>query len=148
MKHDEEIDFIARHYRRGAFASRSALERIMPGRMSRLRTVRIAAAAALLIAAGTAAALLITHSSSTDRAAETVPQDAPTAVADDIKVIDFESTPLTVVADKIREVYGVSVRNLPDDAGDITLSLHYEGSAADLVDTINEILSTQMTIEE
>lgn len=148
MKHDEEIDFIARHYRRGAFASRSALERIMSGRMSRLRTVRIAAAAALLIAAGTAAALLITHSSSTDRAAETVPQDAPTAVADDIKVIDFESTPLTVVADKIREVYGVSVRNLPDDAGDITLSLHYEGSAADLVDTINEILSTQMTIEE
>ncbi len=148
MKHDEEIDFIARHYRRGAVASRSALERIMPGRMSRLRTVRIAAAAALLIAAGTAAALLITHSSSTDRAAETVPQDAPTAVADDIKVIDFESTPLTVVADKIREVYGVSVRNLPDDAGDITLSLHYEGSAADLVDTINEILSTQMTIEE
>lgn len=148
MKHDEEIDFIARHYRRGAFASRSALERIMPGRMSRLRTVRIAAAAALLIAAGTAAALLITHSSSTDRAAETVPHDAPTAVADDIKVIDFESTPLTVVADKIREVYGVSVRNLPDDAGDITLSLHYEGSAADLVDTINEILSTQMTIEE
>lgn len=148
MKHDEEIDFIARHYRRGAFASGSALERIMPGRMSRLRTVRIAAAAALLIAAGTAAALLITHSSSTDRAAETVPQDAPTAVADDIKVIDFESTPLTVVANKIREVYGVSVRNLPDDAGDITLSLHYEGSAADLVDTINEILSTQMTIEE
>lgn len=148
MKHDEEIDFIARHYRRGAFASGRALERIMPGRMSRLRTVRIAAAAALLIAAGTAAALLITHSSSTDRAAETVPQDAPTAVADDIKVIDFESTPLTVVAEKIREVYGVSVRNLPDDAGDITLSLHYEGSAADLVDTINEILSTQMTIEE
>lgn len=148
MKHDEEIDFIARHYRRGAFASGSALERIMPGRRSRLRTVRIAAAAALLIAAGTAAALLITHASSTDRAAVTVPQDAPETVADDIKVIDFESTPLTVVADKIREVYGVSVRNLPDDAGDITLSLHYEGSAADLVDTINEILSTQMTIEE
>ncbi len=148
MKHDEEIDFIARHYRRGAFASGRALERIMPGRNSRLRTVRIAAAAALLIAAGTAAALLITHTSSTDRAAETVPQDAPTAVADDIKVIDFESTPLTVVADEIRAVYGVTVRNLPDNAADITLSLHYEGSAADLVDTINEILSTQMTIEE
>ena len=148
MKHDEEIDFIASHYRRGAFASRSALERIMPGRNSRLRTVRIAAAAALLIAAGTAAALLITHASSTDRAAVTVPQGAPETVADGIKVIDFESTPLTVVAEKIREVYGVSVRNLPDNAGDITLSLHYEGSAADLVDTINEILSIQMTIEE
>ena len=65
-----------------------------------------------------------------------------------VRVIDFEEAPLTDVVEKIREVYGVEVVGLPANPGQYTLSLHYEGSAIDLVETINDILDTDMTVIE
>ncbi len=37
--------------------------------------------------------------------------------------------------------------NIPENADDYMLSLHYEGNALDLIDTINVILGTSMEIE-
>ena len=65
-----------------------------------------------------------------------------------VRVVDFENAPLPVVVERIREVYGVEVSGLPQDADDYVLSLHYEGTPVDLVDTINDILGTEMTVEE
>ena len=53
-----------------------------------------------------------------------------------------------VVVDRIREVYGVEVVNLPDNADNYRLSLHYEGNPMELVETINDILDINMTIKE
>ena len=65
-----------------------------------------------------------------------------------VRVIDFEEAPLTDVVAKIREIYGVEVIGLPDDPDQYILSLHYEGSALDLVEAINDILDTDMTVIE
>ena len=64
-----------------------------------------------------------------------------------VKVVDFENAPLPVVVERIREVYGVEVDGLPENADDYVLSLHYEGTPVDLVDTINDLLSTEMTVK-
>ena len=48
------------------------------------------------------------------------------------------------MAAEIEKVYGVKLGNVPDD--DIRLSLSYEGTAADLVDTINDLLGTEIEI--
>ena len=65
-----------------------------------------------------------------------------------VRAIDFDDTPLPVVVARIREVYGVDVAGMPADAAKYRLTLHYEGNVADLVESINEILGTQMTVEE
>lgn len=65
-----------------------------------------------------------------------------------VRAIDFENTPLPTVISEIREVYGVELTGIPDNAVDYRLSLHYEGSAEDLIATINEILDTKMAVKE
>ncbi|PWB06006.1 hypothetical protein C5O24_10620, partial [Paramuribaculum intestinale] len=72
----------------------------------------------------------------------------PAASLETVKIIDFENTPLPTVISKIKEVYGVEVINVPENAGEYRLSLHYEGNAVDLVATINDILETQMSVKE
>ena len=62
-------------------------------------------------------------------------------------MIDFENATLPAVVAKIKEVYGVEVVNLPESADEYKLSLHYEGTAADLVDTINETLGTDIKVQ-
>lgn len=65
-----------------------------------------------------------------------------------VKVIDFENTPLPMVIERIKEVYDVEITNIPDNAEEYKLSLHYEGTAIDLVETINDILDTQMAVKQ
>lgn len=65
-----------------------------------------------------------------------------------VKVIDFEDTPLPEVIKKIESVYNVKIDNIPDNPEDYELSLHYEGTPADLISVINDILETQMTVAE
>ena len=62
-------------------------------------------------------------------------------------MVYFENSPLPVVYERNREVYGVEVDGLPENADDYVLSLHYEGTPVDLVDTINDLLSTEMTVK-
>ena len=78
---------------------------------------------------------------------ETELSESPSA-SEIVRVIDFEEAPLTEVVQKIKDVYGVEVTNLPTDPDQYLLSLHYEGSALDLVDTINDILDIEMTVEQ
>lgn len=65
-----------------------------------------------------------------------------------VRVIDFENAPLPVVVDKISRTYDVEITGLPESPDDYKLSLHYEGTASDLVETINEILGTEMTVTQ
>lgn len=65
-----------------------------------------------------------------------------------VRAIDFDNASLTDVIAKINEVYGISVTNLPANADSYRLSLHYEGNVVELVETINDILDTELTIKE
>lgn len=59
--------------------------------------------------------------------------------------IEFNDAPLAIVVPEIEKVYDVKIEGLsPNDTHRITLS--YEGTAADLIATINETLGTNLTI--
>ncbi len=149
MEENKEIKYIAKYYRKGLFAVEPALRRIRGSKAVWWTRSRIAAAcvgAAILTAT---AAVFVRNNFFVNPAQETE-QTAPSSIpaAEIVRAIDFEDAPLPVVVAKIKEVYGVEVINLPDDAEEYSLSLHYEGSALDLIDTINDILDTEMTIQE
>lgn len=147
MKEDKDISFIAHRYREGRFSVEKGLHRLNIARSYKLRRLGIAAAVTSVVVLSATAAMIWRHYSSLtvteDQKIETV--NSPAEV---VKVIDFENTSLLAVIKEIKEMYGVEIDNLPENVEDYRLSLHYEGNAVDLVNTINEILETQMRVKE
>ncbi len=143
---NKNIDFVARHYRKGLFAADKALARMGIRYVRWWTPAKIAAAVAVFVVFGATAAILIRNTHYMPSNENVVHEETAPASVAEIKVIDFEDIPLTAVVEKIKEVYGVEISGLPENAGDMRLSLHYEGTAADLVETINDILGTEMEI--
>lgn len=143
---NKEIDFVARHYRKGRFNTAVAWSRLGIG-AARRRRLRIAAAIAGLVILSASAGLLI-------REYNTVPQTQQTpeihveSPMQTVRVIDFDNATLEKVIETIESVYGVRVIGVPDAAENYSLSLHYEGTPADLIAAINEILGTRMEVVE
>lgn len=147
---EEEITYIATRYSRGKFSVDKGWLKLKISTERKWTRLKIAAAiSAVVILSATAAVIYHRHEMNGDAPVRPVQESvAPTSPLEVVKVIDFEDTPLTAVIYKIKEVYGVEVVNVPDNAGDYRLSLHYEGDAVDLIDTINDILDTQMSVAE
>ncbi len=144
---NDEIDFVARHYRENCFKADRGWQRLGFKSVSYPRIFRAAAAVALG-AVLTASAALLYREFSTDRVQ---PESTTTEMSNSlatVKVIDFDNASLPAVIEKIEEVYDVKVENLPEAPEGYTLSLHYEGSPTDLIQTINENLGTGMTVNE
>lgn len=143
----KDIDFVARHYRKGLFSVQAGWRRLGIGTTVRDRRLRIVAAiAAMVILSGTAAIIYRNN-----RAEEVQEQSVPVRTVrtlDEVKVIDFEDASLTDVVSKIESTYDVKVVGLPESPEGYRLSLHYEGTPVDLITTINEILGTRMTVTE
>ena len=146
---DKDIRFIARHYRKGRFAVEPALRRVKGMTSTWWTRARIAAAcAAAAILTATAAVFIHQEYGTSDRPDIQKTENAGISAAEIVRVIDFEEATLTEVVARIHEVYGVEVYDLPSDPDQYSLSLHYEGSAIDLVETINDILDTDMKVSE
>lgn len=146
---NKEIKFITKHYRKGLFAVEPALRRIKPIASGWWTRSRIAAACIATTILTATATIFIHNNYYLNHPAEFEQNEHSSIPVEKIvRTIDFENAPLPIVVAKIREVYGVDVVNLPDNAEEYTLSLHYEGSAIDLVDTINDIVDTEMIIQE
>lgn len=141
---NREIDFIARHYRKGRFSPDAAWRRLSIAPSAWWRKYRVAAAVAAMVIL-TATATMFYREYSIDNVLEEVNQASPLTV---VKVIDFENAPLPEVVEKIESVYNVRVGQLPDSPEKYVLTLCYEGTPTDLIAIINEILGTQMTVEE
>lgn len=144
----KDIDFVARHYRKGLFSVQAGWRRVGIGTAVRVRRFRIAAAmaAAMVILSGTAA-IIYRNSRVEDVQEQSVPV-RPVGTLDEVKVIDFEDASLTDVVKKIESTYDVKVQDIPESSEEYRLSLHYEGTPVDLIATINEILGTRMTVTE
>lgn len=148
MLFHKDIDFIARHYRKGLFAIEPALYRIKGVRKKILTLPKIVAISSFIIAIGATAAILIRNSYNHKEKETEVPvieKKSPMSVS---HVLDFNDVPLTTVIQHINLIYGVEVDNLPKNADELYVTLHYEGTALDLVETLNEILETNMKIRE
>lgn len=157
MDKENNLDFVARHYRTGGFNVKSAITRMGLRRMWRWSPARIAAAVALVMVMTATAAVMIQRVyfaskpeplpvSESDVAPKTQTPSQP--VLSEVRTIDFEDAPLSCVLAEIKAVYGVEVAGLPDDADTYMLTLHFEGNIQELVDCVNDILGTDMYIKE
>lgn len=146
----EEVTYIAKRYRKGKFSVDKGWKRLNIKPALKWSGLKIAAAVASVVVMSATAAVIYHQYKLNDTTDKTVNESVKPAAAslEAVKVIDFENTPLPTVISKIKEVYGVEVVNVPDNAGEYNLSLHYEGNAVDLVATINDILETQMSVKE
>ncbi len=142
-KFEESLSFVARHYRAGAFARRHFFAPAL-WRGRRLRVAASIAGAALL-----ASACYFGLTGSFDRTPEVpVTAEAPAAPAESTVAmsthIEFDNAPLSAVIAEIERIYNVKIGNIPTDEPRLTLS--YDGTASDLVATINELLGTELTV--
>ncbi len=143
---EKSFEFVVKHYRSGAFKPSTVFVRV--GRW-RPWTIAASIAGAVLVAAAMVYTTVITPQSSEPTATEQVEQVTaePEVVVNTqaVKRIDFEDAPLSDVVKAIESTYGVKVTGLsPDDTNRLTLS--YEGNAADLVETINELSGTNLRV--
>lgn len=157
-KTDDSIRFVARHYEPGAFADRQGRwSRSLPrAAWWRRHPAAAAAIAGAVFAASAAGAYMAVSLSSPGPAAEpaATPAPAPAVPADTATVqipaedkslvLSFSDAPLSEVCDAIESSYGVTLADVP--VSDETLTLDYEGDAADLVGTINDLLGTHIRI--
>lgn len=148
-KMNESVEFVARYYREGAFSARRGWRQLGLTTLQWWRT-RWAAAAAVVVALTATAGIYAYTTSSPSEARQ--PEAASvtekvTPIEEVSRKIEFADTPLVDVVKEIERVYEVHVVNLPED-GDYRLTLSYEGTAKDLVETINELLGISLRIEE
>jgi hypothetical protein len=146
---EEDIEYIAKRYDHGRFSVNNGWKRLDITSTAKWRPMKIVAAIVSVVVL-TATASLIYHQYSVNAEQEQVitPNTGSNNSEELIRVIDFENAPLPNVIERIKEVYGVDVVNIPENAEGYNLSLHYEGNADDLLATINEILGTEMAVNE
>lgn len=128
-----ELDFIARRYRKGRFSPDRGWRRLGIAKSFRMRRMKVGAVIAATVLLSATAAIIYMERPADDVPALPVPAATVSHMAE-VRVIDFEDAPLPEVVEKIEAVYGVEVGNLPDSPDGYTLSLHYEGTPADLID--------------
>lgn len=149
MEKEKQIEFVSKHYRRDAFKTDTGWKKlgIAPVLWWKRRLRTVAAVAAVVVVSATAAILYQVNMA--DKTTQQLTPGIETVnVMAEVRVIDFENTPLPEVVAKIESVYNVKVNNLPGFPGQYNLSLHYEGTPGDLINVINEILGTEMSVTE
>lgn len=145
--YNNDIDFIARHYRKDRFSAHAGWRRLGIVPASRRKKYRVAAAVAATVLLSATAAIIYQAYVPVEVSQQPLESPTITPLAE-VRIIDFENASLTDVVKKIEEVYDVKVENLPDNQQDYELSLHYEGTPTDLISAINDILGTQMKVTE
>ncbi|MDE5572574.1 MAG: DUF4974 domain-containing protein [Muribaculaceae bacterium] len=143
----KDFDFVARFYKKGSFNKDVAWSRLGITTVSWWSRFRVAAAVAVLLVVSASAALIY-HQYQLNVAKKQAVESVVLTPLTEVKVIDFENASLNEIVREIESVYNVKVENLPDTTRDYNLSLHYEGTPIDLIETINDILGTQMTVVE
>lgn len=146
---NKEVDFIARRYKKGRFSPDAGWNRLGIAPVSKWRRYRVAAAVAATVILSATATILYREYRMEDVPQQTMPVKTQTiSPLAEVKVIDFENTPLPEVVKKIESVYGVKVEGVPASSEGYVLSLHYEGTPTDLISVINDILGTEMSVAE
>lgn len=145
----KSLGFVAENYDDESFSAKKAWRRIsLRKREWRIRRIAAASAAAIVIFASSAFIYRYVKTSGGDAGAvektETI-EKAP-SLKTVSKRIEFNDAPVSVVVREIERVYGVKVINVPDSG--LRLTLSYEGTAEDLVNTINELEGTDLKISE
>lgn len=151
MKEESNIEFVARHYQPGKFSTKKAWLKLGLWQEKWWSPAKIAACVAITIGlTATATFVVRTGYFTSDRNASEQPTVEQTIDLKPmtVKAIDFDNAPLPIVLAEIKNTFGAEVENIPYNAESYRLTLHYEGTAEDLIETINEILGTDLIIAE
>lgn len=140
---------MAKHYRKGVFSADKAWHRLSISRSPWWNSTRVAAAIAAVVVLGATAAIVIRQHEPAPKQeiAMTSEPSFETRLAA-VKVIEFDNASLAAVAEEIKKVYGIEVTGLPAEADSVRLTLRYEGNVGGLVESINEIFDTNLSIKE
>lgn len=147
---EKSLEFVVRHYRKGAFSADKAWHRMGFAIRKRWNPFKVAAVVASVIAV-TAVASVIIHNeyAAKENPSEiVVEQTLGKKDVEAVKSIDFDNAPLLTVVEEIENVYGVEVEGLPEDSATLHLTLHYEGNVKELLSAINDLLGTKLTVKE
>ena len=149
-KIQDSIKFVASNYQRGSFSSAKAWRKVTcTNPFNWVRKIAVAAAVCVFLAAS---AFLYTTLKPSDNKTEkntnikidnVMPSSQTTSTT---ARLEFINAPLEDVVKKIEETYGVKITGIPDQ--NIKLTLSYEGTADDIVETINETLQISLVIEK
>lgn len=148
---DKEFDFVVKRYRSGCFDADTGWKRLGIAKVSIWRRYRAAAAVvAAVVISASAAIIYDRYQTQKDehQPIENITPGTPAMSLTEVKVIDFENASLSEVVAKIESVYNVRIENVPQEEPGQKLSLHYEGTPTDLIDIINGILGTEMSVTE
>ena len=146
---EDSMQFVASHYRKGAFdVSRDWKALHLKSGWLRRHTGAAALLGGILLAsaAGISYRLLSHEEPTTPVPIENNVTIIDTPLAsEEAHRIEFADASLEEVADSIHKIYGVTLTGLPAP-GSYRLTLSYEGNAEDLVNAINDILGTSISI--
>lgn len=150
-KIERSIDFVGAHYREGGFDKKRAWRSLGAGRIWWRRPGAIAASVAAIVVAASACVLVFVPSGRREEKPVQQHQAVPVVEQTAMPVaksthIEFNDAPLPEVVEAIERTYGVKIENVPQQSDNITLS--YDGTAAELVETLNTLLGCQMTISD
>lgn len=145
---EKDIKFIAKRYRSGRFSTKEGWKKLGIRPVSVWVKYRVAAAITAAVVLTASATIISKANMAPGEGTKTEVVSPATHGENIVRVIDFENAPLPVVVDKISRTYDAEITGLPESPDDYKLSLHYEGTASDLVETINEILGTEMTVTQ
>lgn len=155
-KLQDSIDFVSQYYDADAFADKRGRWSALTGHRAWWRCRPAAAAAVIgLVLVASAATLYVTLSHDASAPEPThkefpapvkqTPVDTLPSREKPLK-LNFSDMPLTDVCNEIEKAYGVTLTDRPDTEEHLTLE--YEGTADDIVATINDLLDVHIRIEE
>lgn len=147
IKHS--LDFVVRFYRPGAFRPDGwFIETPLP--FWRRHAVAASIIGTVLVAAAAVTTyVVLDHHSPATHTAPVPTTESPSVeipVAVEVATVEFENASLSEVVAAIENTYGVKVTGMSNT--DTRLTLHYQGTAEDLVETINDLLGTNLKVEK
>lgn len=110
------------------------------------RNIAAACVATALIASASIGVYFYIHPNDSTGTSEIPAVETTVTASKEVHRIEFNNVPLTTVVKEIEKTYNVKISSLPKEQYRLTLS--YEGTAEDLVATINELLGTNLEIEQ
>lgn len=157
---DESLNFVARHFRRDAFSVDNGLRAVglggrrlfwLPASWPRSWRVAAASVAGVVLAATAAVTAWVVADipsagpAPADSVPQVVEQPAPRPA---VNRVEFSDESLATVVAEIERVYGVKVSGLDPQQESLRVTLSFSGTSGDLLEAINDLLGTKLTIEK
>ena len=145
---DEDLQNVVRHFKYGTLLPQSGWQRFkLTNKITTHRRRNIAASIAAAVLAASASIYYYGNSENlkeNQREIEILHEHTPEISVDKSEKIYFKDASLKEVVNEIERIYGVTITNVPQEDKRITIS--YEGTASDVVETINDLMGINLTI--